>query len=183
MKKTRRKEPNRLISIVLIIAFIMIVLLIVKTILKITGPKANIEVNNTYNASVVLTKEEIQESNNEDEINLLRNLNERNRIERYVTKFINFVEKGKYEEAYSLLNKEYKENYFPTESSFRDYMKENFSTMMDVKFTNIERNGDIYVSWATITDSINGTKDGGKEFTFVVKENDYNDFELSFSKN
>ena len=50
------------------------------------------------------------------------------------------------------------------------------------KFFLLERNGDIYVVWISVGDAINGSKDSAKTINFVVKENDFNDYELSFSK-
>ena len=54
--------------------------------------------------------------------------------------------------------------------------------MASLDFTNIERNGDTYVLWVTITDVINGSKnDAGKEMNFVVRENEVNNIDLSFN--
>ena len=110
-------------------------------------------------------------------------MTERNRIEYYITKFINYAMDGEYEKAYDLLNKDYRKTYFPTENDFKEYAQTTFTKMVNVEYTNFERNGEIYVSWLTLTDAINGKKDDGKEFNFVVEEKDFNDFELSFSKN
>ena len=56
-----------------------------------------------------------------------------------------------------------------------------FSEMMDIKHENIERNGDVYVLWITINDAINGKPSDKKNMNIVIKENDYNDFVISFS--
>ena len=178
-KNSKVQKQLKILKVVIVIVIILIIVLI-SSLLKLRQKNKNEEIKN---ANVVLTQEEIQEDKTNNEIEKLKQMTERNRIEYYITKFINYAENGEYEKAYNLLNREYRKTYFPTESSFRDYAKVIFVKMISVEYTNFERNGDIYVSWVTLEDSINGTKDSRKEFNFVVKENGYNDFELSFSKN
>lgn len=132
---------------------------------------------------VSLNDNSILETQKNIELDKLKNMTERARIEYYSTKFLNYIESGKYSEAYALLNSTFRRNYFSSsEKDFETYCKEKFPKMMDVKYSNIERNGDVYVLWLTITDAINGAKGEGQEINIVVKENTYNDFELSFSK-
>ena len=52
--------------------------------------------------------------------------------------------------------------------------------MFSVEHTNIERNGNTYILWVNISDSL-GSKNSVQEYNFVIKENDLSDFELSFS--
>lgn len=125
----------------------------------------------------------LQKKIDENEMKRLESMSERARIEYYITKFINYIELKDYDSAYELLNAKYKKNYFSSVKSFREYCESNFYTMMNIEYTNFERNGDVYVSWVQITDAVNGKKDSGKEVNFVVKENGFNDFELSFSAN
>ena len=51
---------------------------------------------------------------------------------------------------------------------------------MSLEHTNLERNGEIYVAWVTVYDLMK-SKSEGIELNFVIKENELNDFELSFS--
>jgi hypothetical protein len=112
----------------------------------------------------------------------LLSMGERDRMEYYVSNFINLVEKKEYEKAYDLLYEDFKNNYFPTAGQFQTYAQKYFPTMASLDFTNIERNGNMYVLWVTITDPINGKKsDAGKEYNFVIRENSVNDIDLSFS--
>ena len=111
----------------------------------------------------------------------LVNMKERDRMEYYVSHFITNCEKGRYDLAYETLGTEFKNNYFATEIEFENYAKSKFPSMADVSFTNIERNNNVYVLWVTITDAINGTKDSGIEYNFVVEEKDINDIQLAFS--
>ena len=167
---------------ILLLALIILILLAVISILKLLEKREETE-EEIVDVKVMISADEIQENAESEEIEKLKKMTERNRIEYYITKFINYTEGGEYEKAYNLLNREYRNNYFPTKNEFEEYSKNTFTKMLNVEYTNFERNGNIYVSWVTLTDTINGNRDSGKEFNFVIKENNYNDFELSFSKN
>ena len=45
-------------------------------------------------------------------MNDLRNMTEKERIKTYVSKYISYIENLDYEKAYSLLNEDFKQNYF-----------------------------------------------------------------------
>ncbi len=112
----------------------------------------------------------------------LSNMKERDRMEYYITTFLNYAEDGKYDKAYEMLYENFKTKYFPTELNFKDYAEKHFTSMEDKDFTNIERQDKTYYMWVTIKDVLSGKKDDpGKEYTFVIKENSLNDIELSFS--
>ncbi len=80
-----------------------------------------------------------------------------------------------------MLGEEFKTNYFQTQEAFEKYAKEKFPSMADLDFTNIERNGNTYVMWVTITDVLNGKRDSGIEYNFVIEENDINNIKMAFS--
>ena len=122
-----------------------------------------------------------KEIENKAIVEKLSRMQERDRMEYYVSHFITNCEKGRYDLAYETLGTEFKNNYFATEIEFENYAKSKFPSMADVSFTNIERNNNVYVLWVTITDAINGTKDSGIEYNFVVEEKDINDIQLAFS--
>ena len=126
-------------------------------------------------------KEEVQEFINTNIVSALQNMEERDRMEYYVGIFLGYVENGKYEDAYQLLYEDFKKTYFPTLESFEKYIPTIFSEMTDIKHDNIERNGDVYVLWLSITDAIDGKPGESKKMNVVIKENDYNDFVISFS--
>lgn len=105
---------------------------------------------------------------------------ERDRMEHYVKSFLNAVENKEYEEAYNMLYEDFKNNYFPTLNDFEEYAQNTFPTLCSIEYTNIERNGDVYVLWITLSDSLAG-KESAVEMNFVVQENDLNDFVLSFT--
>ena len=169
----RIKKNNTPIIIGIIIIFAIILLIILNVISnkkKINYSKLSDEELDTVIANKI---EDINKSE-------LSNMGERDRMEHYLSEFITAVESGNYETAYQMLYSEFKENYFPSISDFEKYAKGTFPSIIALKNTNIERNGDIYVLWVTISNPLSG-KASEKEMNFVIKENDLNDFELSFS--
>ncbi len=131
-----------------------------------------------------LSQEELQNIVKENvdtiEINRLKDMGERDRMEYYVSKFITSIGNKSYEYAYSLLYEEYKDNYFPTLEKFEVYAKTKLPSRLSVEYTNIERIGDIYVLWVKLKNPI-GTEQTEVEMNFIVKENALNDFVMSFS--
>lgn len=124
----------------------------------------------------------VQEKIDKIEVNNLAGMGERDRMEYYVASFIKTTGNKEYEKAYNMLYDDFKERYFPTLSSFEKYASNKFPSMCSVEHTNFERNGEVYVMWVNLSDSLAG-KDSTVEMNFVVKENDLNDFELSFKVN
>lgn len=133
-----------------------------------------------------MTDEEIDAAINEkiDNMNLskLSEMNERSRMEYYVSEFISAIEAENYEAAYQMLYSDFKDKYFPSISDFESYAKGKFPSMISLDYTNIERNGDIYVMWVTVANPLAG-KNSGSEMNFVLREYGLNDFALSFSVN
>lgn len=177
MSKRRNKKKENLTNVIVVFALLIIIILLY-TMLNNDKEENNVIENS---ANVVIRTEEIIKSENEEELNKLKQMTERNRIEYYVSNFINDVEEENFKDAYDVLNNDFKKNYFSTMNDFKEYAQNKFTTMMNIEYVNFERNGQIYVVWLTMTDMINGNKDSGEEMNFVVKENDFNDFELSFS--
>ena len=58
---------------------------------------------------------------------------ERDRMEKYVSNFIECVEDAKYEEAYEMLYDDFKANYFPTLESFTEYAKAKFPKFISLE--------------------------------------------------
>lgn len=168
----RRKNNNKIIWIILIGILLLLVI--------IYNFKQN-KVN--YND---LTEEEIRETVNNEvkemQTSRLSSMTERDRMEYYVSKFIKAIENKSYETAYNMLYDEFKENYFPTLSSFEEYVKMKFPREISLQHENIERNGEYYVLFVKMSNML-GSKNEGIDMNFVVKENDLNDFVLSFSVN
>ena len=110
----------------------------------------------------------------------LGGMGERDRMEYYVKSFIDAIENKDYDDAYDMLYKDFKDRYFPSIDEFENYVKKTFPTFCDVEHTNIERTGNVYVLWVTLSNALSG-KDSGVEINFVIQENDLNDFVMSFT--
>lgn len=179
----KNRKKNKLNFKTMIISVICIIfLLIINSFVNKKINSSNME-SNQNSINVITLEEQIKESENAIELEKLKSMSERNRIEYYIANFIKNIEEDNFDKAYEVLNKDFKKNYFSSLKDFTNYTKTKFTKMMNIEFTNFERNGTIYISWLTITDAINGSKGSGEELNFVVKENDFNDFELSFSVN
>lgn len=122
----------------------------------------------------------VQEKVDKIEVNSLVAMEERERIEYYLADFVGLIEKSKFDSAYDLLNEDFRNNFFPTVDEFKNYCKTKFPMMFSIEYTNIERNGNVYVLWVNIGNSLAG-KDSAIEYNFVIQEHDLNDYELSFS--
>ena len=175
-KRKKQNNPNLVLIMVIIIALLV-------------GISVLIKMNNNKNGEtqkadkdVSISQEKIAEYKSDEELEKIKSMNERTRIEYYISNYMKLLEEQNYDKAYSLLNKTYKNNYFKTQKEFEEYCEKNFPIMMNITYDNFERNGEIYVIWITVTDAIRGSKEAGKEINFVVKENTFNDYELSFSK-
>ena len=147
-KKLKTKRIAILISSIIVIIIISFSLI---------NKKDNVEINS----------QEIKEQQEEQKIiSKLEDMNERNRMEYYLSVFINYLENEDYQSAYDLLYDEFKQT---------------FPRMMNIQHDNIERNGDVYVLWINVSDLVNGGPNDKKEMNVVIKENDFNDFVISFS--
>ena len=122
----------------------------------------------------------INEKIDKVDLTTLNEMTERERMERYVGKFIEEVQNKNYKTAYEMLNDDFKSNFFQTLDIFEEYAKTKFPSRISVEYTNIERNGDIYVLWVNISNPLR-SKLEASETNFVIKENSLDNFELSFS--
>ena len=170
MRIKKNNTPIKIgIAVVIVIVFLIV--------LKVVSNKNKVDYSK-------LSDEELKVvvANKIDDINKneLGNLGERDRIEYYLSEFITAIENKNYETAYQMLYGEFKEKYFPSISDFEEYAKTKFPSMISLEHTNIERNGDTYILWITLSNPLAGKK-SQKEMNFVIRENGLNDFELSFS--
>lgn len=162
-----------------IIAVIIIILVVVNTIYSRKSKNNTDESSNNVLEQNILTAEEIEENTNQLEIEDLKNKDERTRIQQYCGKFIRYVENKEYDKAYALLYPDFKNNYFSTVDDFAKYAQEKFpSTLITVEYNNIERQGKYYILFTTITTPLN--TDYEMKQKFILIENNFNDFQLSF---
>lgn len=174
--KKRRGIPLVLVLLVLFVIILVIMLVVISK-----SKKTNVAPEVVSIETSDSTKEKIQKAENEELKKRLASLSEQKRVEYYATTFIKYLQSRNAKNAYSLLNEDFKTNYFATEESFEEYIKLYFPKEMNVNYKNMERLGDIYVLDVDIKDILNTKNPNNFEFYIVVKENDYADYELSFS--
>lgn len=172
-----KKENAKMFKIAIIVT-ILILIILMTTVNILLEKQKNEEKNNSQDIEVQINNSKQIEKT--VVINKLAEMEERDRMEYYFSKFINAVESKEYEKAYGMLYTGFKENYFPDLESFETYAKKTFSKFCSVEHTNIERSGENYILYITISDSLSSNP-VKKEMTFVIKENDLNDFVMSFS--
>ena len=175
MAKVNKNKNSKIIYI--IGGAILVIIIAINLILN------NLQKNNENdNSQQEESEQQIEDAENEEIIEKLKNMEERDRMEFYFGMFLDYVENEQYDKAYDLLYSEFKKNYFPTLESFTEYAQKTFSEFANIKHENIERNGDVYVLWIYISDVLNDKQnEKGKEMNIVIQENDYNDFVMSFS--
>lgn len=173
----RKNNKNKeLKTIYLIGGILLIIMLAINLIPNKKDQIIEEEISNQENI------EEVRDIANENITATLKQMEERDRMEFYFGMFLDYIESGDYDKAYDLLYSEFKQNYFPTLESFKEYAQKTFPEFATIEHENIERNGDVYVLWVYISDAVNGKPgEDKKEMNFVIKENDYNDFVMSFS--
>ena len=182
---------NKLIYIILIIIILILIALNIQVYIN-----NNFEVNNMKNGteqnSLSALNQEINtnyntSTNEEDEQNRenkVATLNERQRMQTYFGRYLSYIESGDYQSAYDLLYDGFKQNYFPTLDKFVTYAQSNYPKNIVVEYTNIEREGTVFILTVKIRDALNDNmQTEASEQQAVITENNVNDFKLSFEVN
>ena len=169
-KKDRR-------GLTIILAIVACILTIVNIRLYISKNEGQLTGNEVTN-NVALTKK-TDEEKKEELISDLKEMNERDRMERYFGEYIDYVESGEYEKAYNLLYPEFKENYFPSIEEYEEYVKEKYPEVIIVDYDNIERQGQYYVLFIKIQKA--GRAEEIITQNVVVYEKDYAEYYIAFS--
>lgn len=165
------KNKKAIVILVIAIAVVIIILSIVLAVLN----------RKTEEEKIAELEEKNRQVIENIEIEKLSNMTEMQRMKTYLADFIENIEKKKYDKAYEVLYSDFKENYFRTLTEFENYCKEYFPLMFNLKNNNIERLNNIYVLENTITDLTSTNKEF--RIYFVIRENELNDYDLSFSVN
>lgn len=167
MKKEDKKK------IVIMFSILVVILIVLLVIIANIRPKEEI----TPETQIEITNKKI----NEIAINKLADMNEMERMKYYCNEFLDKIENKKYNDAYEMLNENFKNNFFKTYDEFEKYAKDTFPRTISAEYTNCERLGELYVVWLNIVDPLRSSKSEKVEIKMVIKENDLNSFELSFS--
>lgn len=179
-------EKNKLIFILVLISILIIIAICLFVFINSNFENANNVQQNTglnenINTNYTTTSNEVDDQNRDA---LVASLNERQRMQTYFGRYLSYIESGDYESAYNLLYDGFKQNYFPTLKDFETYAQNNYPANMVVEYTNIERQGTIFILTVKIRNALNdNTQTDVPEQQIVVTENDVNDFKLSFQVN
>ncbi len=183
--KKKNKDNKKYLAIMNIAAIIMIASVII--IMMIIKPKEQSNDNTSY---IEPETDEEREELEKEEIESTQS--ETKRMKRYIGIFFEDIEEERYQDAYNVLNQDFKNNYFPTLEDFTQYAKKYLdSSTLGITYDNIERlgndkTGNMYVVWTTLTDIFRPKLEDDEELdqtTFVIIEYDYNDYEMSFRVN
>lgn len=163
-----------LILFILVLIFISLILVVKKMMI---GNQENIS-NNTNNT----TGNEVNIAQNKEQETLekLKSMTERERMEYYFSEFMDHIESENYQEAYNLLYPEFKDTYFKTLDDFEKYVKKTYPDFVSFSYNDISRQGYIYVLTITVINPDSSKDEAKKSQRIVIKENDFNDFVLSF---
>lgn len=88
-------------------------------------------------------------------------------------------EEKNYEKAYNLLYEEYRNNYFPTLEEFEKYVKQKYPDFMSVEYNDMSRQGEYYILTVNIYNLLTN-EIIEKEQKYIIKENNFLDYVLSF---
>lgn len=102
---------------------------------------------------------------------------EQEKVALNINKFIQAINAKDYKYAYNKLAQGFKDNYFQTQESFEQYIKQKLYKNNEIKFNNFNNQANIYTYTTIITDK--ETKQT-KQQNFVVKLKEGTDFEMSF---
>ena len=110
-------------------------------------------------------------------------MDEYERIRYYFGKYAKALEAGDYESAYNLLHKDFKGEYFKTLEDFTKYVQRKYLPIISVEYGGVVRLGAYYVMTINFLDLFNSTDEEtviAKTQKFIIYENNYNDFVMSF---
>jgi hypothetical protein len=184
MKKKKKNNNMLVVAITILLILSIIIIITIKSNKK--------EENNNIIINQTVTNSQDEETSEEIQTDEIKTLSETKRMKRYIGIFFDNIEAGNYETEYNKLNEEFKNNYFPTLNSFKEYVDKYFNTKyLGVTYDNVERlgnekTGNMYVVWITTANLYMKKLSEDEELeatNFVIVEHDYNNYELSFSVN
>ena len=135
---------------------------------------------NTGNQTQQSKNEKSSPKTDEEIVKYLATLGERDRMQYYCTQYFKYIQNSNYSKAYEFLYEEFKQNYFPAFEDFEEYVKNYYPSFYGIEFDDITRQGNLYVLRVKIVklDGENGETEEVQRF--VIRENYYNDFVMSF---
>lgn len=174
---------NKKKKTILIIISLLVVLLIILMIWLASAKKTENDKTNSADSNNIVLDTRTDEEKKDDLIKKLKRSSESERIRIYLGTYFNYIEDKDYESAYNLLYPDFKNNYFKTLDEFEDYIKEqNFPEIMSISYDDISMQGEYYIVTVKIGDFLTKSSTTARKMNLIVKENDYNDYYISFQK-
>lgn len=142
---------------------------------------AQYEKNKKLEDGIEEEEEEIAvEQTEEQRLLELKSMSEADRIYKYFSEYMKYIDLGEYDKAYSHLYPEFKQNYFPEQSQFEEYIKNEYPQFIGIQYENIDRQGTYYILTVYIYDAVAEIIESYVEQKFVIYENEFGEFVLSF---
>lgn len=113
-------------------------------------------------------------------VNQYNKLNNAEKVQYSIQRFFDAINDGDYKYAYSKLDETYKNNNFPTQVEFENYIKATFFTKNKLGYTFYENKGETYVYNVVITNYNNENEKIEKQFILKLLEG--TEFVMSFEK-
>lgn len=185
----KRKKKLDIIAIMLTIVLLILIGVNISLLSnKLLAPVyANNKVKKEYEEIIAKRNEEIKKITDkktdvemaEAEIKEVKKMKEKQRMQYYFSKYITYIEEKNYEKAYNLLYEEYRNNYFPTLEEFEKYVKQKYPDFMSVEYNDMSRQGEYYILTVNIYNLLTN-EIIEKEQKYIIKENNFLDYVLSF---
>lgn len=160
------KKKKKILFLTIILLILLVIAIIV---LKLQSKNNNTTITNSQENAV-----SYYEDNNVDK---LEQMSERDRIKFYFSQYIENIENGDYDKAYNLLYTEFKEKYYPTLEDYEEYVEEKYPEIITLNYDDIQTEGYYYILTITFFDTV---KDSEFKQKFVIREYDFNKIAISF---
>lgn len=170
---------------ILLLLTIIIIILIFCIILNIVRSKQKQEEKrqSTYVTPNGIEYEEEEIETEEEKITKLKQKTEAERIKTYLGDYFKYIETKDYDSAYDLLYPQFKQDYFPTIDDFKKYIQEqDFPELLTIDYDSITTQGELYIVTLRIGNMQARSDTQKVEKKFILKENNYNDYSISFTK-
>lgn len=190
-EKLLLNKTNLLLSIALLVLIVFNISLLNYKIL--TPTANNNEIKKQYEENMAKAKEQEQaeqerisqsamteEEIKEERMTDLKSMGEADRMYTYFFEYLGMVEWENYEEAYNILYDDFKKQYYPTIDSYISYVKKTYPPIMSIRYENIERQGEYYILTVLIRSSVDPNGFTPLRQRFILHENGFDEFELSF---
>lgn len=176
-----RKKKRILLGIIIVVITIVVILSIILSRQKVYNAYRTEGHNHNNSEKYREMEEEIETE--EEKINKLKEKTEAERIKTYLGSYLKYIETKDYDSAYNLLYPEFKQNYFPTIEDYKKYIQEqDYPDLMTIDYDSISTQGELYIVTIRIGNMTARSETQKVEKDFIIKENNYNDYLISFKK-